>query len=702
MTNTTNVAGQTLSVTCSLRNIAGSFPSPKLMTYRPGTYFEDGLDELYNIGGTNLSNTMDIGLITPGNGQSAAFDFSCSATLGGAPFALGGIVFADAETTSINEFSVLTLPAGATMRVIERARPAGCDAGYVIARNGSNYLYEVAPPYNCAPERAPVAVNFLDGVSTARIGLKGQGKQAIAVGVMVDAADYGDAPSSYGAAAHIPQTSWSGGEVVQGSTDIFSGSFTTATLVPSPNALLGTAIDIENAPFAGATATLDNTNGLDDEDGLDVAALAPLYRTMAGRSYNISIACSGNASVRGWIDFDRNGVFDSDERSASVNCNGTSAALNWVVPADIQPGQSYLRVRTAVEASEIADPVGVADSGEVEDYALEISDPRIRVAKITLGSAGGAFDFSASNTTVQPASLTTATAGVAITGAPLSIIDIGAAVQITETNLPVGWGMTGLNCINAGGGAISGIVYDGATRSATIPAGALTVNADVTCTFTNANLPTLALSKTWRGAAANDTATLIATGGSLNPLLVSTAATADETDTGIPVKVEVGDVFVLSEELGASNSGSYTGSAWSCSGGTLTGGNTLTIGAADAALAIVCTITNTRQQTDLAVVKTVTPDPVLSGQVVSYTIVATNNGPNPGNGALLQDIVGSGLDCTTPLPVADCVGSGGAACPSPTVPISVLLGSGITIGAFPVGGQITVMLQCTVTATGRP
>lgn len=702
ITNTANVAGQTLSVTCSLSSITGTFPSPKLRTYRPGSYFEDGLDQLYNIGGTEESNTMDIGLITPGDGQTAQFTFSCSATLNGLPFALNGLVFADAETTSIGEFTRAELPAGATMRVIERFREPGCTAGYNIDRSGAFYEYSVTAPFDCAPDdTAPLAVNFIDGASTARILLQGGGKQAVALGVMVNVADYGDAPSGYGTAAHLPQTTWAGGEVPNGSTNIFSPGFALASLVQPTNALLGSRVDIENAPYASATATLDDTNGVADEDGVNIAAVAPLYRGMAGRAYSVPIACVGNAPIAGWIDFDRNGTFDSDERT-STSCSGGSATLSWTVPSDVQAGQSYLRIRTALVASEIANPIGVAGSGEVEDYALAISDPRIRVAKITIGSAGGAFDFSATNTVDQPESLTTAVAGVAITGAPVSIVDINAPVQVAETSLPAGWGMTGLTCTNAAARPVVGVVYDGAARTATIPTGRLTSTSDITCTFTNANLPTLALAKTWVDAAANDTATLSATGGALSPSLASTAETPNETDTGIPVKVEIGDVLMLSEVLGAGNVGSYDGSSWSCSGGTLTGGNTLTIGAADAARAIVCTITNTRQQTDLAVVKTVTPNPVRSGQVVSYTIVATNNGPNTGNGALLQDIVGPGLDCTTPLPVADCVGSGGAACPSPTVPTSALLGSGITIGTFPVGGQITVTLQCTVTATGRP
>ena len=115
---------------------------------------------------------------------------------------------------------------------------------------------------------------------------------------------------------------------------------------------------------------------------------------------------------------------------------------------------------------------------------------------------------------------------------------------------------------------------------------------------------------------------------------------------------------------------------------------------------IECTFTNTLQQTDLQVVKTADPGTVISGEVVTYRIVVSNNGPLAATNVLLTDTAGAGQDCTTPSTTATCTATGGATCPSPTVPVSSLLGSGITIPTLPVGGQVTVELQCTVTASG--
>ena len=115
---------------------------------------------------------------------------------------------------------------------------------------------------------------------------------------------------------------------------------------------------------------------------------------------------------------------------------------------------------------------------------------------------------------------------------------------------------------------------------------------------------------------------------------------------------------------------------------------------------IVCTFTNTLQQTDIQVLKTASPDPVLIGNVITYSLVVSNNGPNAATNVLLSDTPTAGQNCSVPSTTATCTASGGASCPSPTVPVSTLLGSGITIPTLPVGGQVTVTLQCTVTASG--
>lgn len=115
------------------------------------------------------------------------------------------------------------------------------------------------------------------------------------------------------------------------------------------------------------------------------------------------------------------------------------------------------------------------------------------------------------------------------------------------------------------------------------------------------------------------------------------------------------------------------------------------------------TDSDTLAQADVQVVKAVSPNTaVASGTVVTYTLTMTNSGPNDAIDVLLSDAPSAGLNCITPSPTAMCSASGGASCPSATVPVGDLTGAGITIPTLPVGGQVVVTMQCTVAATGTP
>ncbi|MCF7221629.1 hypothetical protein [Marilutibacter chinensis] len=100
---------------------------------------------------------------------------------------------------------------------------------------------------------------------------------------------------------------------------------------------------------------------------------------------------------------------------------------------------------------------------------------------------------------------------------------------------------------------------------------------------------------------------------------------------------------------------------------------------------------------DLGVVKTVTPDAVVSGDEVVYTLQVANNGPDAADGALVTDAgVPGSLDCTA----LACSAAAGAVCPGAPTPAQ--LAAGLAIPTFPVGGTVTLELTCTVTATGAP
>jgi uncharacterized repeat protein (TIGR01451 family) len=136
--------------------------------------------------------------------------------------------------------------------------------------------------------------------------------------------------------------------------------------------------------------------------------------------------------------------------------------------------------------------------------------------------------------------------------------------------------------------------------------------------------------------------------------------------------------------------------------GTLSG-NTYTIPAAATfpGAAITCTYTNLPPRSEVQVTKTATPNPVPTGQVVSYSIVVRNNGPQAVSNVLLTDTAGVGQNCSVPSTTATCTATAGATCPA-SVPVATLLASGVTVPTLASGSQVTVTVQCTVTASGTP
>ncbi|WP_454832365.1 DUF6923 family protein [Pseudoxanthomonas wuyuanensis] len=110
-----------------------------------------------------------------------------------------------------------------------------------------------------------------------------------------------------------------------------------------------------------------------------------------------------------------------------------------------------------------------------------------------------------------------------------------------------------------------------------------------------------------------------------------------------------------------------------------------------------CTFTNT-PTTSLGIDKTVSPTAARVGDTVTYTIAVSNDGPGPGDGAVLRDPAVDGVDCAAAT--LSCSASGGAVCPA-TMDVATLQDAGLLIPVFPVGGALQFGMACTVTATGN-
>jgi PKD repeat protein len=164
--------------------------------------------------------------------------------------------------------------------------------------------------------------------------------------------DHGDAPISFGDAAH--------------------------QLKPDSLAL-GTPPDAEamalNQPPHDKDAKGDDLTGKNDEDGVEQPFDSKLSPTQTSYRVKIFVHNPLNETVYecGWIDFNKNGLFDDNEKtSVSGILNGPNY-LTWTsFPTNLTSGDTYARFRisTGIEALQ---PTGIAPDGEVEDFLIHFN-----------------------------------------------------------------------------------------------------------------------------------------------------------------------------------------------------------------------------------------------------------------------------------------------------------------------------------------
>jgi len=166
-----------------------------------------------------------------------------------------------------------------------------------------------------------------------------------------DGLDYGDAPAPY------PDTSHTLGNVWLGST--------------APDAETGTQA---TPPGLG-----DDTNGIDDEDGVTF-----LTDLVPGQAFAVAVVSYANGprgfDYYGWIDFNRDGDWDDPDERLHSSAGSTNYAgyliltFTLQVPATATPGTTYARFRL-YEGPGSGAPFatgGHGGPGEVEDYEVEI------------------------------------------------------------------------------------------------------------------------------------------------------------------------------------------------------------------------------------------------------------------------------------------------------------------------------------------
>ncbi|MBE7163116.1 MAG: hypothetical protein INR72_17900, partial [Williamsia herbipolensis] len=250
-----------------------------------------------------------------------------------------------------------------------------------------NQLRLEGPPTLADCPVGPAGVAFIDGATSAHVELYGSGKSAVALGVVL-AADHGDASPTYGDAAHLASFSFTGGTVPTGTaTAINDPSFALGNGAP-PVYRLGARLDPEQPAVFSVDASGDDNASAgafgigNDEDSFTGSRS---ITGAVGSLYSAPISCNpAGAPVAGWIDWNADGDFtDAGERSQTASCAGGTASPQWTVPAafaSATPGtRTYMRFRLAQDASQIAQPSGLATSGEAEDFQMTL-DPTLPTA----------------------------------------------------------------------------------------------------------------------------------------------------------------------------------------------------------------------------------------------------------------------------------------------------------------------------------
>lgn len=200
--------------------------------------------------------------------------------------------------------------------------PSGSSAaGFFRNNNAAGALYTL-------PSAAPSTTPVYGGISQSFL-------------LESDNDDTSDAPSSYGHPTHA-----------------ISGI------------RLGASVDADAAILANSTATGDDSNGTDDEDGItmpatltvNVASLIPV---------NIQ---SASGYLNAWFDWNLDGDFlDSGEQVATDQTVAIGITnLSITPPITAVTGTTFARFRVCTTTASCSTPTSTSTSGEVEDYQANV------------------------------------------------------------------------------------------------------------------------------------------------------------------------------------------------------------------------------------------------------------------------------------------------------------------------------------------
>ena len=376
-----------------------------------------------------------------------------------------GMVFADAEASnwsaqgSQEYISVAPEPSNLGQNVsyylMESARTAGCTTNSwvgvldISTASGTRRGLKLRPDagecsYQISRGYGPSSVMFISNSKSGYVEIHGGGNSAVALGV-VSYIDLGDAPATYGAAGSVFQPLWSGGLLSgRGQSNIppqtgpdqaepgiwynLSQAADQNRMATAKSALvrLGALTDTDEGIAQTTDASGDDVTDTDDEDALPDDWDRVIW-TDIGQKWSQQISCSGtDTKVAGWVDWNRDGSFSSDERSEVTSCSRAGKAnLTWTVPQGAKRSTlngdgaaTFMRLRITGplangQAAEDPQPTGIALNGEVEDHQVQVQLPNLTMVKEVDNTAAGSLGLSANDWTLTASPKS----GTAVSGA---------------------------------------------------------------------------------------------------------------------------------------------------------------------------------------------------------------------------------------------------------------------------------------------
>jgi uncharacterized repeat protein (TIGR01451 family) len=146
----------------------------------------------------------------------------------------------------------------------------------------------------------------------------------------------------------------------------------------------GSAPDAETNGLQSAAADGDDSDGIDDEDGVVIGML------VAGSSAEISVTASGSGVLNAWIDWNNDGEFQDGEQIFSDEALAAGVnVLSLNVPPGAVIGDAAVRFRVTDTTGQGGDsPSGFAASGEVEDYFAPVLESGMLIGHVYYDVSG--------------------------------------------------------------------------------------------------------------------------------------------------------------------------------------------------------------------------------------------------------------------------------------------------------------------------